>query len=105
MTQTYKCPQCDYEVQLTAHEAAQVGTPICSEHGCECNPIDTQQLTELAISLGISDDDLDDLVHDAKSNEASAINNQGVAEQIDYLVEAIGIADLEKRIRELANVG
>lgn len=30
---------------------------------------------------------LDDLVHDAKSREASAINNEGHESQIDYLIE------------------
>ena len=31
---------------------------------------------------------LDDLVHDTKSSEASAINNEGVASQIRYLLDA-----------------
>lgn len=103
MSQTFKCPQCDYAVQLTANEAAQVGTPICSECGVECDPIETRPLLDLISALGLEEDALDELVHDAKSGEASNINNGGFTDQVDYLVEALGYADLEKQIRELAS--
>ncbi len=33
---------------------------------------------------------LDDLVHDLKSNEGSAVNNGGTVEQIAYIREALG---------------
>jgi hypothetical protein len=33
---------------------------------------------------------LDDIVHDLKSQEASAINNGGVASQVDYIIEQYG---------------
>ena len=34
---------------------------------------------------------LDDIVHDLKSAEASDLNNQGAAAQIDYIIEQYGV--------------
>lgn len=42
-------------------------------------------------------DEVDDAVHDAKSSEASRINNEGLSTQIAYLIEEIG----ESGLREL----
>ena len=36
----------------------------------------------------VAESALDDLVHDTKSSEASAINNEGWASQIRYLLDA-----------------
>jgi hypothetical protein len=33
---------------------------------------------------------LDNIVHDLKSSEASAINNEGAKAQIDYIIERLG---------------
>jgi len=44
--------------------------------------------------------DLDDLVHDAKSEEASDINNQGIESQVQYLVDSWGWKEAVKAIRE-----
>lgn len=35
-------------------------------------------------------DEVDDAVHDAKSSEASRINNAGLGEQLSYLLEECG---------------
>ena len=45
-------------------------------------------------AAGVEPHELDELVHEAKSREASAINNGGLTEQVEYLVETYG-ADLE----------
>lgn len=42
---------------------------------------------------------LDELVHDAKSGEAMAINNEGVEAQVKFLVEVDGLEKAEKEIR------
>ena len=43
--------------------------------------------TDIRDALDQADDDaLDDLVHDSFNCQASAINNQGKAAQLDYLV-------------------
>lgn len=103
MSQTYKCPRCVYTVQLTTHEAAQVGTPICSDCDFDCEPIDNSMLYALAVELGI--DSLDELVCDAKIDEAANINIEGLAGQIDYLVEHLGVEALEQKIREQPQSG
>jgi len=38
-------------------------------------------------------EELDDLVHEAKSGEAADINNSGVAEQVNYLADSSGALD------------
>lgn len=43
---------------------------------------------------------LDDLVHEAKAEEAASINNDGVDAQIAYLVDSWGITDVDKTVRE-----
>lgn len=55
------------------------------------------------LQVTIGDEDLsirlDDLVHELKSKEASAINNGGVYEQVSYILEQQG----EEGIRTLEN--
>ena len=43
---------------------------------------------------------LDDLVHDAKSQEASDINNNGHQDQLEYLVDTWGWKETNKAVRE-----
>jgi hypothetical protein len=43
---------------------------------------------------------LDDLVHEEKAHEASAINNGGPAEQIEYLIAALGETGAEDAVRQ-----
>jgi hypothetical protein len=45
-----------------------------------------------AAPVGIESGDLDDLVHDAASQAASAVNNAGPAAQLAYLTEVYGPA-------------
>ena len=40
----------------------------------------------------IISEDLDDLVHDEASKEASRINNEGMREQIEFLTEKRGLS-------------
>lgn len=47
---------------------------------------DQEQIDMLIAKLEGHDGILDDLVHDATSAQASNINNQGTASQIEYLV-------------------
>lgn len=42
----------------------------------------------------------DGLVHDLKSEEASAINNKGIESQVRYIVEYFGIEEAIKKIKE-----
>lgn len=49
-------------------------------------------LVEHAVALGLTDCDLDDLVHDVASRGASAANNEGIAGQVEYLVQQLGYA-------------
>lgn len=43
-----------------------------------------------ALIAKYTDDELDELVHEAKSHEASTINNTGPEAQVGYLVEFHG---------------
>jgi len=46
--------------------------------------------------------DIDDLVHDLKSNEASNINNAGLSSQLKYLLETLGLEQAKKEIGRIA---
>ncbi|MEW6545198.1 MAG: hypothetical protein AB1411_16540 [Nitrospirota bacterium] len=54
-------------------------------------------LSNMAKRLDLPDDALDSLVHDMKSQEASAINNEGIEGQLDYLIESAGGASEQTR--------
>lgn len=56
-------------------------------------------LVDLAEELNLTSEDLDDLVHDAASMKASDINNQGLYEQLEYLVNAFGEEEVEQILR------
>jgi hypothetical protein len=51
---------------------------------------DVSDIVALAESMGLKPEDLDDLVHDAISRRASAINNGGLDDQLAFLVEQCG---------------
>ena len=61
----------------------------------------TEELTELIQSLEESGESgvLDDLVIDLKCAEASAINNEGVSGQVEYVIEQLGIEEALKQLR------
>jgi hypothetical protein len=59
------------------------------------------RLLELAERYGVAPEDVDDLVHDVHSREASDINNGGLSAQLDYLVGELGEGLAEAEIRDL----
>ncbi|WP_280424789.1 hypothetical protein [Nocardia carnea] len=52
------------------------------------------QLTELAERNGIESEDLEDLVHDVASREASQTNNDGLAAQLRLLLHHLSAAEI-----------
>lgn len=64
-----------------------------------------EQLVRLAEDLGLDGIELFDVVHDAASNNASQINNNGLTAQIEFLNEQFGVAETEQLIREAADTG
>ena len=46
---------------------------------------------------------LDDLVHDLKSNEGSAVNNGGTNSQIQYIREALGDDGAKTQLNAIAD--
>jgi len=51
------------------------------------------RMAAYAESLGLTGEDLDDLVHDAKANEAAEINNGGLEDQLEYLASGSSAAE------------
>ena len=51
-----------------------------------------RDLLALAQQHGINSDDLDDIVHELISEQATQINNGGLEAQLSYLIDAIGPA-------------
>ena len=47
--------------------------------------------------LALPQEDLDELVHDLKSREASDINNQGPDGQVDFLIQELGLVELARQ--------
>ena len=58
---------------------------------------------EKARSLRIESRDLDDVVHDAVSSTASAVNNGGLSAQIAFLIEQLGTEETKRLIEEATN--
>lgn len=58
----------------------------------------------LAKDIGENTDALDELVHEAKAQEASAVNNEGVEAQLQFLVESWGLESTEKTVRETLGI-
>jgi len=59
-------------------------------------------LQALAETLGLEEDALDETVYDCKAEEASAINNQGLAAQVEYLCDCLGPAAVARLLRDRA---
>ena len=53
-------------------------------------PDDAAKLTAWAAGLGLEARDVDDLVHDAYSRQASDVNNSGLGSQVRFLIESYG---------------
>ena len=65
---------------------------------------DALELTKLAEKLGISEEELDEYVHEQKAKEASDINNSGLRAQIDYLVRYNGAAWTKETLRQISGI-
>ena len=50
---------------------------------------EVEEVAKLLVRMGFEDDDLDELVHHAKSMEASDINNLGIESQLSYLLGVV----------------
>ena len=68
------------------------------------HPGDEEELAAWAAELGLEPEDLEDLVHDAFSRQASETNNDGLESQVRFLVEYYGpgrtrslLSDLQPR--------
>lgn len=55
------------------------------------NEHDEDMLVQLALRRRLRPVDLDETIHDAKLDEASAINTEGLAAQIRYLIGKDGV--------------
>jgi len=62
---------------------------------------DIARLVHKAEDLGIKSEDLDDVVHDTADSLAASIDNSGLDDQITWLVEQLGIGDVETYITNL----
>jgi len=63
---------------------------------------DVRQLVEWAKTKGLQSDDLDGAVHDNTSTLVSGINNGGLAEQIEFLVDQQGIPETQALLTGIA---
>lgn len=61
-------------------------------------PDDVPYVQALASVLDTQAEDFDDLVHDVASKHASAVNNGGIYEQIEFLVEQLGVEEVEQAL-------
>lgn len=64
---------------------------------------DVSELVAMAESMGLKPEDLDDLVHDAISARASAINNGGLDDQLAFLVEQCGREQIRAALQGLVS--
>jgi hypothetical protein len=61
-----------------------------------------EAVLEYAKSLGLEAEDLDDLVHNEASRQASAVNNSGVEDQVEFLLQGSNPLDLQRELHQLA---
>jgi len=66
------------------------GLPETSPAGESREPGEAGELAAWAAGLGLEARDLDDLVHDAYSRQASETNNDGLGSQVKFLIESYG---------------
>ena len=98
------CDVC-YEIQDLLHEH---GLVPGEEQPCEETVSDPQSdtvldLVEWAKSNGLGSEDLDDLVHDCTGAMASDINNQGLARQIEFVVDQLGQSGAAARLAQFVD--
>jgi hypothetical protein len=61
---------------------------------------DVTELLAIAEHLNIADDALDEHVHDLVSRDGSAINNQGLRGQLEFLQRELGFAEVSRILEE-----
>jgi len=64
-------------------------------------PGEAQELAAWAAGLGLEAGDLDDLVHDAYSKQASETNNDGLGSQVKFLIESYGTEGARSLLSDL----
>jgi len=60
------------------------------------------RMERLVEELGLTGEDVDELVHDVTSETASDVNNEGLFRQIEYLIDKLGPEAAERDLRFLA---
>jgi len=60
-----------------------------------------EELAAWAEELGLEPEDLDDLVHDAYSRQASQTNNDGLGSQVKFLIETYGTGHARSLLSDL----
>jgi hypothetical protein len=63
--------------------------------------VKAEELTAWAAGLGLEAADLDDLVHDAYSKQASEVNNGGLGSQVSFLAEIYGTEGARSLLSDL----
>jgi len=63
---------------------------------------DIARLVDTANKLGLQPEDLDETVHDAAGSLAASIDNAGLDEHVAWLVDQLGIGDVETCIKTIA---
>jgi hypothetical protein len=77
------------------------GLPGTSPAGDGGQPGEADELTAWAVGLGLEAGDLDDLVHDAYSRQASEVNNGGLGSQVRFLAGTYGTGGARSLLSDL----
>ncbi len=77
------------------------GLPGTSPAGDSGQPGEADELTAWAAGLGLEAGDLDDLVHDAYSRQASEVNNGGLGSQVRFLAGTYGTGGARSLLSDL----
>ena len=77
------------------------GLPETSPAGDGGQPGDAEELAAWAAGLGLDAGDLDDLVHDAYSRQASQTSNDGLEAQVRFLIESFGTEGARSLLSDL----
>ena len=77
------------------------GLPETSPAGESSEPGEAGELAAWAAGLGLGPSDLDDLVHDACSRQASEVNNGGLGSQVRFLAETYGTGHARSLLGDL----
>ncbi len=77
------------------------GLPGTSPAGDSGQRGEAEELAAWAAGLGLEAGDLDDLVHDAYSKQASEVNNGGLGSQVRFLIETYGTGGARSLLSDL----